>query len=468
MRKGSLILLTCLFLTTFSVAQPTDTDIANGEQARELINRQIGTYDHSAIDYLHSIGQRLVSNLEDPVHDYRYGIVDMSDPNALALPDGYIYFSRGILLLANSEDELAGILGHETIHVARYHSRKANKKSIFTGILKIPGAIVGAFSPVAGGILMTPVSLFDAGYSRQHERQADEFGVKLAAKSGYDPNGMVSIFGKIAGEAMIMTGEVEQRSFFSTHPYTPKRVDHVTKTIEKLDYVQTGHFAPDHKTFLEKLDGIVIGKNPAKGVFHSNQFIHPTFKFTLSFPEGWKGMNTMYEIGWASGENDAQAMLVVIDSVISSTENAEEFAKSYYTYYGMIPAVNEKMEINGNPAHSLVYKSYSDGKPIVLTLLWMEYGDFTFRFALLGLDKYRRVVEDMAKSLHEMTKEERNLIQQTLLNIVQANEGEDLMALSGRTGNVLDLEYTALINDLKTDQALSEGQWIKIGVVSKY
>ena len=151
-----LTILCCILISVFSFAQPTEKDISNAEQARELINQQIGSYDHKAVDYPHDIGQRLVSNLENPLQDYRYGILDMSEPNALALPDGFIYFSRGILLLANSEDELAGIMGHETIHVARYHSRKTQKKSIITGIFKIPGAIVGAFSPVAGGILMNP------------------------------------------------------------------------------------------------------------------------------------------------------------------------------------------------------------------------------------------------------------------------------------------------------------------------
>jgi predicted Zn-dependent protease len=134
----------------------------------------------------------------------------------------------------------------------------------------------------------------------------------------------------------------------------------------------------------------------------------------------------------------------------------------------MTPSTNEKMAINGNEAHSLVYESYSDGQPVVLTLLWLEYNGKTFRFALLGLDKYREVIETMARSLHNVTVEERSLIKKTVLHIVRSNEGEDLRALSSRTGNILGLDYTALINDIEPDQVLTEDNWIKIGVITQY
>jgi len=460
--------LTSFLILVSSYAQPIEDEIKKGEKAREQLEQQIGNYDHNASKYLQGIGQRLVANLENPVFDYRYGILDMSDPNALALPGGYIFFSRGILILANSEDELAGIMGHEMIHVHKHHSRKSQKKSIFTGILKIPGAIVGAFSPVAGGILMTPGSLFDAGYSRNHEKQADELGVKLAANSGYDPNALVTIFGKIADEAKIKTGEEEQRSFYDTHPYTPKRVENVNKTIRKLDYSQTANIAADHKAFLGKMEGIVIGDNPANGVFLDSLFVHPGLNFTFAYPNGWSGNNTPKAVGLISADQKAQLMFTVADTVISPGEIAEEFVKIYHNYYGLKPVRNEEIEINGFPAHILSYEGNSDGVLVLLNLLWLNRNDRSYQFALLCIDKYKDVIENMANSLHTMTEAERDLIQITLIHSVQAKEGEDLTDLSTRTGNVLDEQYTALINNVNPNEKLAEGQWIKIGVSRKY
>lgn len=99
----------------------------------------------------------------------------MPEPNAMALPGGYIYFSRGILPLANSEDELAGVLGHEIIHAYRRHGIQAMKKGIFPAILQIPGNIINVVvSPELGNLINSPIKytseLFSSNYSRNHKK----------------------------------------------------------------------------------------------------------------------------------------------------------------------------------------------------------------------------------------------------------------------------------------------------------
>jgi len=461
-------ILISFLITASSFTQSIEREIAQGEEANEQLKQHIGFYEHSSSAYLNTIGQRLVSNLDYQMFDYRFGILDMTEPNAMALPGGSVYFSRGILVLANSEDELAGVVGHETIHVHKRHSRKTRNKSIFTGILKIPGAIVGVFAPAAGNILMAPFSLFDASYSRKHEKQADELGAKLAAKSGYDPAGLITILDKIAEDTKIETGIEEERSFFSTHPYTPKRVENLNKSVQKLNTTNTTPIVSDHKAFLDKLEGIVIGDNPAYGVFHDSLFLHPELNFTFSFPKEWEGINTPQVIGFLSADQKAQVILTLADTLKSPAKMAKEFVKNYYYYYRQEPVRNDSLKINGFQAHIISYEAYSDMDLVVFSLLWLKRSVHTYLFAMMSIDKYRNVIESMAKSLHVITDKERNLIKQTLLHIVQANQGENIEELSTRTGNVLDLEYTALINNLKTGEKLTTGQWIKIGVFRKY
>jgi len=462
-------LVFAFLLTISSFAQSSiEKDKQQGAEVNEQLKRAIGVYKHSSGIYLNEIGQRLVSNLDNQMFDYEYGILDMTEPNAMALPGGYVYFSRGILIMANSEDELAGVMGHETIHVHERHSRKSHNKGIFTGILKIPGAIVGVFAPNAGGLLMAPFSMMDASYSRKHEKEADDLGAQLAAKSGYNPYGLPQILEKISEDTKLETGAEEERSFFSTHPYTPNRIEDLDKVINKIEYEKTEDFAVDHKAFLDKLDGIVIGDNPAHGIFQDSLFIHPELNFTLEYPEDWDSENTPTAAGIFSPDKKAQVVFALSDTSESPDQSAKEFAEAYYRYYSMEPKHGEKLNINGFPAHLLVYEQQSEEGLVVFSMIWLKRNDYTFKFASMSLAKYGDVSINMAKSLHTITDAERNSIKQTEVDIVEAIDGETIEELGKRMDNVLSPQYLALINNVKTDEKLTKGQWVKIGVLAKY
>lgn len=467
--KSTLSFVIVLLLTLSSIAQSSiEKDKQQGAEVNEQLKQSIGVYEHSSNIYLNEIGQRLVSNLENRMFDYEYGILDMTEPNAMALPGGYVYFSRGILILANSEDELAGVMGHETIHVHERHSRQSQNKGIFTGILKIPGAIVGVFAPTAGGLLMAPFSLMDASYSRKHEKEADDLGAKLAAKSGYDPYGLPQILEKISEDSKLETEREEEKSFFSTHPYTPDRIEDLDKAISKIEIEKTGDIAANHKAFLDKLDGIVIGDNPAHGTFQDSLFIHPDLNFTLAYPKGWDSENTPSAAGVISPDKKSQVVFSLSDTSKSPNKSAKDFAEAYYRHYHMEPKHGEELDINGFPAHLLVYEAQSDEGLAVFSMIWLKRNDYTFTFASMGLAKYGDVSIKMAKSLHTITDAERQSIEQEVVHIVEAKDGETIKQLSERTGNVLSVDYLALINNVKTDEKLVEGHWVKIGVVTKY
>jgi predicted Zn-dependent protease len=467
----SRLLLICLLfqgITHSAFPQNVEREQQMGKEAREQLEQQIGFYDHQSESYVDAMGQRMVNHLEDRVFDYSFGILDMKEPNALALPGGEIYFSRGILLLANSEDELGGVLGHEIIHVYKSHSRKASNRSIWTGILKVPGAIVGAFSPMAGGILMAPFTLFDAGYSRKHEKQADELGAKLAAETGYNPNGLISALEKIAKFVELETGLEEQRSFFSTHPYTPKRLEDLEKVIKKIDIEEDDEIAVDQSTFLQSLEGLVIGDNPANGIFTDSLFLHPELDMSIAFPTGWEGINTPVFVGIVSPDQNAQLLVTLDDTIQSPTETAQKFAREYYRYSGHHPDQDESLEINGFPSHLLSYEGYSNGERIVLSFIWMKRKDYHYRFASLSTDRYSGIIRELAESLHKLTDGELRMIKIKKLRIARAKEGETLELLSKRTENILSLEFTALINDMDKKDVLTEGQLVKIGFESNY
>jgi len=320
MRTSYRLIVGFLFLFTLnSFAQDLSYDKKMGAQAALQVEQSIGIYhDSSLTAYVNQVGDRLVEALGDGPFEFKFFVVDMSEPNAFALPGGYIYVSRGLLSLINDEAELAGVIGHEMIHVTKRHSVKQMKKSIFPSLLHIPGALVGIFNSDLGNAINTPVSLgselFLSNYSRKQESESDEYGIKLASKAGYDPAKLAVILNSLSADVELLTGEEEKKSYFSSHPITPKRVEDIDKEISKLEWTEKISIAPDKISLYKKLEGMVIGQNPAQGIFEENVFKHPDLNLTITFPEKWNTVNVPVAVGAVQEDGEAQLVFMVDNS----------------------------------------------------------------------------------------------------------------------------------------------------------
>ncbi len=146
--------------------------------------------------------------------EFKFHLVDMEEPNAFALPGGHIYVTRGILPLIQTEDELAGIIGHEIMHVIQRHSVKQFNREIVPAVLKVPGNIINAitFSRL-GNIINVPIDIiaspFIAKYSRKHEKEADDLGIDLAARAGYDPAQLANALERLSKEIEVIRPSFE-------------------------------------------------------------------------------------------------------------------------------------------------------------------------------------------------------------------------------------------------------------------
>lgn len=198
-----------------------------GKKADQEILGRFGRYrDQQLQAYVESIGQRLLSGIGPTSFRYSFKIVDMSDVNAMALPGGYIYITRGMLAMLNSEAQLAGVFGHEIGHVTSRHAAKQLTKALGAQILSL--GLVAA-SPGgrqnAGEWARVSAALSDnvlMGYGREAELEADELGLRTAYRAGYDPGEMVAFL-----NAMKMKERLEAlgyHGFKGTHPETIDRV----------------------------------------------------------------------------------------------------------------------------------------------------------------------------------------------------------------------------------------------------
>ena len=158
-----------------TVLLTTADDVRAGSEAAEAVAAEIGLLDDAELGrYVDRIGRKLLNGLPRREFAYRFSIVDEMEPNAFALPGGHVYVSRGLLALINDEDELACVIGHEIVHVARRHAAQQ-------------AAVARQQNPLALPILRAGTL---AAYGRDMEREADGLGQQLCAAAGYDPAAM--------------------------------------------------------------------------------------------------------------------------------------------------------------------------------------------------------------------------------------------------------------------------------------
>lgn len=230
-----------------------------GKGADKQVVQQYGIYQDKPLQlYVNSVGQKLVSNLSDKIfRHYFFKLVDSSDINAFALPGGYVYVTRGLMAMLNSEAELAGVLGHEIAHITLHHGAKLMVRSIGAQILSIGAAVANPEN--AGQWLLVSGAMFqqiNLGYGREAELESDAQGMLTSTESGYHPVGIVKFLKNLRRQE-IMTGQA-YHSFQATHPDTKDRVIKAGLMADSVERKNSGLIFKRGE-FLSKIKGMVYG-----------------------------------------------------------------------------------------------------------------------------------------------------------------------------------------------------------------
>lgn len=263
-----MIFLALFFFVPAALAVNINEEIKVGKNADKFIRKQLGVYKDKKIqDYVNRIGQKLLESIEDPEFEYHFLVVDNSMLNAFAVPGGYVYITRGMLAYLDNEAALAGILGHEIGHVIGHHSYKKMKKSLGETLLIFAG--LGAGIAAGGGDsaaawLATTTSLSrlsQAGYGRELELQADEFGMIYSYDAGYDPRAHAQFFNMLLFKERV--SGAGYHGFYATHPDTMERI---IKTREKAEIIvnRGGVIKTNRREYLENIKGLTFGKGDRK------------------------------------------------------------------------------------------------------------------------------------------------------------------------------------------------------------
>lgn len=473
MKKGFYIFCLSALLSSSAISQNLEFDKKKGaETAIQIASYvEVDTSSKTA-KYLQEVGNRLVNNLDDKLFDFKFHLIDMSEPNAFALPGGYVYLTRGILVLLNNEDELAGIMGHEIIHVQNRHSYKAAKKSILPAVLKAPGNVVGLVNEDLGNLINAPVNVTSAlqlaKYGRKQENEADADGMTLAAHSGYNPAALAGALESLRKDIEYLTGMKEKFSYFDDHPITKDRIESVIESSKTINIREQPSIALDKAEFLSKMSDIYIGEHPKQGVFNKNRFFQADLNLDISFPAGWKLANKSTYLAAQQPEGKAVVFVIVVPGNLEPSEYGEMFIKKFRNRYRVESYRSEKLDINGNPAFVFGVDEMSTGQVNNSTVIWVKQDGITFQIVGSGLKKFEKDFENTANSITGLTNETRMKITGIVLSYMESKEGESLKDLSSRTGNVLNLDYLSLINGIQPDIILKEGQLLKIGIQKQF
>jgi predicted Zn-dependent protease len=210
-------------------------EIALGKSLAQEVERSSKLIDDPVVtEYVNRVGQNLVRNSDARV-PFTIKVIDSDEVNAFALPGGFFYVNSGLILRAQEESELAGVMAHEISHVCARHGTKNATKGEAMQLAMIPLMLLGPGGWAGYGIyeaasLAIPVTYLK--FSRDSEREADYLGLQYMYKAGYDPNSYVTFFERIQADEKRRPGTIPK--VFSTHPPTPDRIEATQKEIARI------------------------------------------------------------------------------------------------------------------------------------------------------------------------------------------------------------------------------------------
>jgi predicted Zn-dependent protease len=306
---------------TFSLFSESQ-EVAMGREADPEIVAEYGLYDNPELsEYVSSIGQGLAAKSQRSNLAYTFRVLDSPVVNAFALPGGFVYVTRGILAHFNSEDQLAGVVGHEIGHVVARHSAEQMSRQQLAGLGLGLGAMLSDTFREYAEVVGFGAQLMLLKYSRAQESESDMLGVEYSTKVGYDADEMAAFFRTLRRMGEESGGGLP--SFLSTHPDPGDRESRVHSLAaewrQKLDFQP---LAKDRYDYLKRIDGLVYGDDPRQGYVEGSMFYHPSLRFQFPVPKEWQVVNSASTVWVASADQKALIQLKLAEG--ESPENAAD------------------------------------------------------------------------------------------------------------------------------------------------
>jgi predicted Zn-dependent protease len=419
-------------------------ELAMGQSAAAEVRRSIGLVDDRSLqNYVAATGLPLAQTSERPNLPWSFQVVDDPTPNAFALPGGYIFVTRGLLNLMNSQAQLALVLGHEIGHVTARHSVTAISRQQLAQLGLGLGTIFVPEVRPFGDAIGAGLGLLFLKHGRDAERQADELSVRYASRHSFDVREGINVF-----EALQRSGD-EQRSalptWLTTHPAPAERA---AALQEELKLVGALGSIVDRSEYLNQIEGLVYGTNPRRGFFRGQTFYHPELRFQFTLPPGWQGQNLTHAVQAISPQRDA-AMVLTLSRAAS--HNAAALQMAAQPGIRVLDSTSER--IGGLPAVVSAFEAQTEGGVVRGIAAHIAHGGRVYE--LLGYGPVNRFggstrdVERALASFAPVTDRATLSVQPRRVDIMRLSRSMSLAEFAQAYPSSIPIEELAVINQVQ-------------------
>ncbi len=435
-------------------------EVVIGKKSHQQILKQYGVYDNPQLAaYINRLGQKLAAKSHRSHLRFTFTLLDSPEVNAFALPGGYIYITRGILSYLNSEEELAGVLGHEIGHVTARHGVKQQSAAQVGGVVNIIAAIATGSKDVAQATNYVGSALI-SGYGRNHELEADRLGAEYLAKADYAPEHMLQVIGVLKDQEEFSKQRARDKGktpssyhgVFSTHPDNDSRLQEVVRAAKKYENplaVQT-----DREEFMKFANGMVYGHSESQGIIRDNKFYHSDLNLKAQFPASWQLKNLPDKLLAISPD---QSQLIQFLPGDKNATNPEAFLKKNFAQ------LQQGQRIEGNAFAGVTPLDTPWGKrPGRVAAISLNNS----MYVLMAVGKQQVPSEsffDTLLSIDPLSKKDRKLAKSKRIKVVRARAGDTYAKLAKyATLEKYEVEQLRLLNADYPNGEPTAGELIKI------
>jgi predicted Zn-dependent protease len=430
-------------------------EIQLGREAAQQAEESIGLVDDTELQgYVHKIGIALAKSSERPALPWTFRVVDDPTPNAFALPGGFIFVTRGMLNLMDSEAELASVLGHEIGHVTARHSvSQISRQQLAQLGLGLGGILVPEIQPF-GQAIGAGLGLLFLKHGRDDERQADELGFKYSRTQNYDVREMADVFEALQRYGDRQEGRSGLPSWLATHPAPEERVATARQRVAELG-PQPSSARLGRTEYLNQIDGLVYGENPRQGFFRDNAFYHPDLRFRLDIPQGWQTANMPRAVMAASPQGNA-----VIQLTLAGQMSPAEAAQRFVSESGVRALRSTRETINGNQAVVTTFEAQTQSTAIGGYVAHLSHDDRTYQIltystaAVFG--QAQQIFAAVIGSFARVTDRSILDIQPRRIDVVRLSRPLSLEAFQQQYPSSIPIDMLAIINQVPSPSATLE------------
>ncbi|HKY93661.1 MAG TPA: M48 family metalloprotease [Kiloniellales bacterium] len=443
-----------------------DDDVSAGRREHPNVLQAFGgEYTEGGVPaYVNQIGAKLAQHSEFQNINYKWTVLNTPIVNALALPGGYIYVTRGLMALASNEAELAGVMGHEMGHVTARHSAERQTQSIIAqlGLLAL-GIATGSNELV--NLAAVGAQAYLQSYSRDQEFEADTLGVRYMAEGGWDPSAMATFLASLREYSQLEAqlagrdpGTVDEFNMMASHPRTLDRVQAATEAAG----VQHVEGVLNRDVYLQAIEGLRYGDDPAQGVVDGQWFRHPGLGFEFKVPEGFSVVNGESQV---SAQNASGAALVFDMDRATAADPAEYLTSQWGE--GVQFNDLERISVNGlQGATGWTRLQTNAGPADVRAVAIKGEGNQVFRFLFLapvGNSSFNSAFQETVYSFRRLSAAEAAQIKGFRIYVLPAGPSDSVASLSrGMPFGAYNEQAFRVLNDLVGGGGLAQGELVKI------